>query len=126
MRRHPRYAEVDATAPSGWGTCEACGFVWNLRNLKWRTDWRGLRIENLRHLVCEICLDVPQRQLGSIILTPDPLPLLNARPEQYDIDEEPVSVLTTEGGASLVASGYPAPSLPLLIVTVPGTPNNTP
>ena len=32
-------------------------------------------------------LDIPQRQLGTIILSPDPPPLLNARPEQYPADE---------------------------------------
>lgn len=31
--------------------------------------------------------DKPQRQLGTIILSPDPLPILNARPEQYPADE---------------------------------------
>lgn len=32
-------------------------------------------------------LDVPQRQLGTIILSPDPPSLKNARPEQYPVDE---------------------------------------
>lgn len=42
---------------------------------------------NTRVLVCDECLDIPQRQLGTIILSPDPVPLANARPEQYPIDE---------------------------------------
>jgi hypothetical protein len=37
--------------------------------------------------VCPKCLDLPQRQLGAIILSPDPLPLMMALPEQYPIDE---------------------------------------
>jgi hypothetical protein len=49
-------------------------------------------------LVCEYCLDVPNRQLGTIILPPDPLPILNARPEQYDIDEIPISTRYTLNG----------------------------
>lgn len=32
-------------------------------------------------------MDIPQRQLGTIILSPDPVPLMNARPEQYPVDE---------------------------------------
>ena len=31
--------------------------------------------------------DTPNRQLGTIILPPDPVPLMNARPEAYYIDE---------------------------------------
>lgn len=32
-------------------------------------------------------LDIPQRQLGTIILPPDPPPLAGALPEPYSIDE---------------------------------------
>lgn len=88
MRPHPRYAETDPSFPSGWGTCERCGFVWNLRRLDWQFEFRGTRLDNTRHLVCPHCLDEPQRQLGTIFIPPDPLPLLNARPENYTIDEQ--------------------------------------
>lgn len=37
--------------------------------------------------VCVPCLDVPQKQLSTIILTADPPPLLRALPEPYAIDE---------------------------------------
>lgn len=96
MRPHPRYAETSATAPRGWATCERCGFVWNLYKFNWQYEWRGTALENTRHLVCPHCLDNPQRQLGTIMLPPDPLPLLNARPEQYYIDEQRFRV--TQGG----------------------------
>jgi hypothetical protein len=43
---------------------------------------------NTRHLVCPNCTDEPQRQLGSVILPPDPVGLLNARPENYTNDEQ--------------------------------------
>lgn len=87
MRPHPRYAATDPTHPEGWGTCDRCGFVWNLRKFQWQYDWRGIQLQNLNTLICPNCVDKPQRQLGSVILTPDPIPLLNARPEQYSIDE---------------------------------------
>lgn len=34
-------------------------------------------------MVCARCEDVPQRQLGAKILSPDPLPIFNARPEPF-------------------------------------------
>jgi hypothetical protein len=63
-------------------------------------DWRGTSIENLRILVCETCLDVPQRQLGAIILPVDPPSIRNARPENYAIDEESSEPYTAEDGVS--------------------------
>lgn len=87
MRRHPRRAEVDPSAPSGWGTSDRNGHISNHRNLRWQYDWAGTQLINKRILVSEDELDEPQRQLGTIILPPDPVPLMNARPEQYAIEE---------------------------------------
>jgi len=50
-------------------------------------QWAGLRLISLNLQVCDTCLDRPQRQLGSIVLSPDPEPLLRALPEPYAIDE---------------------------------------
>src|SRR5260370_22553299 len=85
MRRHPRRARVDPTNPQAWATDDRTGFVGNHRDLKWQFEWRGNRLENTRILVFEP--DEPQRQLGVIILPPDPPSIINARPEQYAIDE---------------------------------------
>lgn len=87
MRPHPKMAETDPSSPRGWGTCQRCGFIANLFKLQWQFQWRGLNLINTQLLVCEPCLDDPQRQLGTIILPPDPPSLLNARPEPYPIDE---------------------------------------
>lgn len=66
-------------------------------------------------LVCEICLDLPQRQLGTIILPPDPVAVKNARPEQYAIDEiwpfllesgQPMFLERSECSLSLEAALY--------------------
>ena len=46
-----------------------------------------LRLLDTNLLVLPEYLDIPQRQLGTIILSPDPVPVLNARPENYPIDE---------------------------------------
>ena len=42
MRRHPRMARTDPSAPSGWATCQKSGFVGNAKNLHMQTEWRGL------------------------------------------------------------------------------------
>lgn len=86
-RPHPKRTETNPSSPRGWGTCQRCGFVTNLFKMDWQFDWRGLSLMNLQILVCEPCLDVPQRQIGTIILPPDPPPLLDARPEPYAVDE---------------------------------------
>ena len=74
--------------------------VGNLENMKFQYDWRGTGLSNLRILVHEDELDVPQRQLGAIILPIDPPPLLNARPEPYAIDEESPGPYVAEDGVS--------------------------
>jgi len=79
-------ASIDANAPRALGVCERCGFLYNLHTLKWQFDWRGTRLQNLRRLVCASCLDVPQQQLRTIVLPPDPVPVMNPRPEQYAVE----------------------------------------
>jgi hypothetical protein len=72
----------------------------NLENMQWQWDWRGTALSNLRILVSEDELDEPQRQLGAIILPPDPPPIMNARPEPYAIDEESPGPYVAEDGVS--------------------------
>ncbi len=127
MRPHPRRADTDATNPRAWATCDRCGFITNAYKLHWQFEWKGTRTENIRILVCETCLDVPQRQLGTIILPPDPLPVMNARPEQYDIDEIPISTRITMNGniRTVVRSSTgvrPAPYYCQRIITYKGRP----
>ena len=88
MRRHPRRAAVDPTSPSAWGTDDRSGFIGNHKNLCWQYQYRGTQLINTRVLTYPDMLDVPQRQLGTIILPPDPVPIMNARPESYYIDEQ--------------------------------------
>jgi hypothetical protein len=98
MRRHPRRAEVNPNHPQGWGTSDRNGHVGNLAKMKFQYDWAGAKIINKRILVHEDELDIPQRQLGVLIIPPDPLPLMNARPESYATDEYPVSTRYTMDG----------------------------
>lgn len=87
MRPHPRRARTNATDPEAWGTCDRSGFIGNQRDLVWQFDWQGTQLVNKRFLVVPDMWDEPQRQLGTIILPPDPVSIPNARPEVYPIDE---------------------------------------
>jgi len=55
--------------------------------MQWQYDYRGLSLQNIQILTFGQYLDEPQRQLGAVILPPDPPGLLNARPEAYPADE---------------------------------------
>lgn len=79
--------------------------VGNHRNLQWQFEYAGTKLINKRILVYEDELDIPNRQLGTIILPPDPVPIRNARPEQYNIDEWPVSTRYTTNGSIRVVAG---------------------
>lgn len=85
MRPHGR-ATVDARSPRAFGVCDKCGFLFNHNQLQWQFQWAGTRLQNLQILVCQSCLDVPQTQLKSIIIPPDPVPISNPRPELYNVE----------------------------------------
>ncbi len=109
MRPHPRRAVTDPTSPEAWATDDRSGFVGNQKDLRWQYEWAGLKLVNTNMLVYPDMYDEPQRQLGTIILPPDPLPIMNARPEAYAIDEQPVSARTTMDGRIRVTHYAPYP-----------------
>jgi len=95
-------ARVSPNNPSAFAVCDRCG-AWNNHNqLHWQFQWSGPRLQNLKLLVCDRCLDVPQPQLKPRILSPDPVPIMNARPEFFDIDEN--TFLVTESGLNIVTN----------------------
>lgn len=102
-RPHPRGARTNPKSPRGWSTCQRCGFVFNLKDLRWQSEWRGLRLMDINLQVDHKCLDKPQRQLGTIILPPDPVGLNSALPEPYAIDEYWPRLI--EGGQPRVLQG---------------------
>ena len=87
MRPHPKRAATDPRRPQAWGTCDRSGFVTNQKKLQWQFEWSGTQLVNLRFLVTPDMYDKPNRQLGTIILPPDPVSILNARPEPYQFEE---------------------------------------
>lgn len=81
MITHSTRASVSWDASGGpWGYCDRCNFRYDLKDLSWQFEWRGLRLANLRLLVCCRCLDDPQEQLRAIFIPPDPAPVKDARP----------------------------------------------
>ena len=105
------HARVNPRSPEAFAVCDRCGRWWNKVNLRWQYDYRGKGLQNLNLLVCEPCYDTPQEQLRLYIIPPDPLPVINARIEQFSIDEtswiicepsptfNPITGVETAGGA---------------------------
>jgi len=82
VRPHGR-ARVDTRNPRAFGICDRCGFLYNHYELRWQFDYAGAGLINRRILVCETCEDIPQAQLRNIILPADPVPIMNARIQNY-------------------------------------------
>jgi len=100
MRPHGK-ARVNPTNPEGFGECSYCGDIVNLVDMRWNFEWAGMHLWNTRSLRCQRCVDTPNEQLRTIILPPDPPPLLNARPPNYAYEEQ-TPLVTQFSGA-----GYP-------------------
>lgn len=92
--RYHGKAAVSTTKPSAFGICDRCGGLYNLKSLRWQFDFAGPVLQNLRILVCSPCYDKPQEQLKPVLVPPDPLPVPNARPQNYEQAE--VNYLNTE------------------------------
>ena len=93
-RPHAR-AEVDPEAPMAWASCQRCGMNTNLYKLSWQQQFAGPSLLNTNLLVCDRCLDKPAPFLKTLVLPPDPPPVLNARPEPYSIDETDYRAVTS-------------------------------
>ena len=95
-RRQSRYVRVDPGNPQAAGQCDRCGFWFNQRDLVFQDQWAGTKLYNTGALVCRSgngCYDTPQEQLRTIILPPDPLPILNARTPNFLYEEQTVRII---------------------------------
>ncbi len=77
------HGSTSISNPSSAAICDRCGFRYNHRDLSWQFQWAGDKQTNLRILVCPECLDIPQIQLKTPHLPPDPIPTKDPRPENY-------------------------------------------
>lgn len=87
------HARTSPVRPEAYAICDRCSFRYNHSDLTWQFQWRGTTLQNIRLLVCDSCLDVPQEQLRTIIIPMDPVPIMNARPEDYVSDDNPDSTI---------------------------------
>lgn len=102
MRPHGKYAQGDAANPAAFGQCDRCGFWYNLHDLAFQKQWAGTRLYSTGALVCTTgnrCYDRPQEQLRTILLPPDPLPVLNARVPNFAYEEQTVLIAQYSIGA---------------------------
>lgn len=83
---NPR-APVNPAHPESQAICDRCGFLWKHSDLQWQYQWRGFQLANTWLLVCPECLDVPNENIRTIIIPPDPLPVDYARPPQWAAQE---------------------------------------
>ena len=87
------HVRVDPRHPQAGAVCDRCGERYPLSaaragdGLNWQFEYQGTGLINLRIMVCPVCLDEPQPQLLSPRIPPDPLPVLNPRPEPYATEE---------------------------------------
>lgn len=111
-----RFFHVDPDNPAAEGICQRCGFRFNLKDLNWQFAYNGsVSPQNLMILVCQrgTCNDELNPQDTPNILPPDPVPVYNARPENYVLDES--SWLGTQDGDSIITQsdqpiGTPIPN----------------
>ena len=76
-------ARTSSSNPQAFGVCDRCGIWYNLVNLRWQYDWRGATMQNIRLLVCNTCYDEPQTQLRAIVVPADPVPIEQARIQDF-------------------------------------------
>lgn len=87
------HASVNQNRTVAFAVCDRCGSLYNHNKLSWQFQWYGTQLQNIRILVCDSCMDIPQEQLRVTILPPDPVPIMNARPENYVLADNPLSPL---------------------------------
>ena len=86
-RPQANHVRVDPTNPEAAGMCDLCGRWFQLRTLRRQSVWVGNMIYTFNSLRCVECWDVPNEQLRTIILPPDPPPLLNSRVPNFAFEE---------------------------------------
>jgi hypothetical protein len=136
---HPTgHARVSQRRPQAIGVCQRCGFWYQRSQLVPQFQWAGVKLRNLDLYVCKrTCLDVPQPQLKTIVIPPDPLPVYRPFPENFAqtvpnfmATESPTfagSDITTEAGDNLIweDSSTPLPDPNNPVIYYPDTASST-
>jgi hypothetical protein len=99
------HARLSRRNPRAMGECDTCGFWYQLDDLARQFQWGGVALRDTGYLVCHRCLDVPQEQLRSIILPPDPYPRSNPRPSYDTTGMAPATTPGNQGFTQYVLDG---------------------
>ena len=86
-------AHVSLTNPDAFVVSDRDGSWRNAAQMVWQYKWAGDSLVNLRILVGSDEVDVPQEQLRTPILPPDPVPIKNPRLEPFAYDANPSLVV---------------------------------
>ena len=76
--------EVDEDNVRPLGQCDRCHMIYNRDQLSMQMEWAGLALAPTGKLHCPRCYDQPDPQLRTIILKPDPEPVVNPRPDTME------------------------------------------
>jgi hypothetical protein len=118
-RRQSNYVRVDPSNPQSAGQCDLCGFWFALRDLTPQTQWAGTHIFQFNSLRCWKCLDVPNEQLRTIILPPDPPPMQNSRVPNFAFEQQTIRI--TQAGTLIPNANPPWNAGPQRLRVVQGT-----
>jgi hypothetical protein len=91
-------ARVDPRRPAAYAICDRTGFRVQHNTLVWNFEWRGASLQNERILVRPQSNDKPNPQLRAYAPPPDPLPIMNPRPDKSDMVSSYTPYLTDEYG----------------------------
>jgi hypothetical protein len=122
----PKYARVDTTNPESYAQCDRCGLWFNRSDLVFQVEWAGMSLYSTGALVCTVgpkCFDLPQEQLRTIILPPDPPPIINARVPNFDYEEQTVIQIQFGGTSKINNMSPPWQAGPQMALTLEGGSN---
>ena len=112
--RYHDNVDIDPDYPRGLGICDRCGTPVNHYKLRFEYQWwAGTTLRSTGFMVCPPCYNPPAPFLQTLVLPPDPPPLVNARPSTYagmtedDISTQGLIPIDTEDNDNLVVEGGP-------------------
>lgn len=76
-----KYVNIDVRNPEALGMCDYSNFVGMRKDLVRQMEWRGDGLVWTGLLVNRVFADIPNEQGRSPILPPDPIPIVQARPQ---------------------------------------------
>lgn len=87
-RPQSKYVRVNPSDPEAAAVCDRCSRWRNRTDLVFQMQWAGTHLYSTGSLVCkEFCFDTPNEQFRTIILPPDPPPVINSRVPNFEYEE---------------------------------------